>query len=196
VLQLKKRNQLILEQQKDLRLAYEELEKLSRTDELTALPNRRHFNRVLAHEHRRRQRNKGPLSLLLIDIDHFKSINDNYGHPAGDQYLRVVAQTLKTTVNRASDFVARWGGEEFACLLPDTPAAGAYHIARKIQDAVSNAKRPSSLIGAPQLTLSIGIATLSGESSIGVQQLLSEADTQLYAAKNAGRNHIMSREIN
>src|SRR5699024_8063719 len=104
----KKRNQLILKQQKDLKQAYGELEKLSRTDELTGLPNRRHFNSVVSREHRRRQRSKSHLSLLLIDIDYFKAINDTYGHATGDHYLRAIGQALQTNIKRAADFTARW----------------------------------------------------------------------------------------
>lgn len=119
----------VVAQQQALQDANEELERLSQTDGLTRLANRRHFDRVLAREHARHRRTGAPLSLLMIDVDHFKYVNDHYGHVLGDDYLRAVARALERGVVRATDLVARYGGEEFACLLPDTDFENACMVA-------------------------------------------------------------------
>jgi len=182
-------NRHVLQQQQALRAAYEELEKQSQTDMLTHLANRRHFDQALAREHGRCLRTGSPLSLLLIDVDHFKQVNDHYGHAVGDDYLRAVAKVLARSVTRSADLAARYGGEEFACLLPDTTMDDACVVAERIREGVSQLELPNVRAGTTRLTLSIGIATLSGGAA-GARELVARADAQLYAAKRAGRNCI------
>ena len=182
-------NQHILQQQEALQAANAELEKLSQTDGLTGLANRRQFDHALQREHARWLRTAAPLSLLMIDLDHFKLVNDHYGHAIGDDYLRAVARVLKTSVARATDLAARYGGEEFVCLLPDTAATDAQMLAERIRQGVSNMALPNELANPQRLTLSIGVATLLGGKTSSAQ-LLAQADEQLYAAKHAGRDRV------
>lgn len=180
-------NQQILEQQRALQAANLSLEKQSRTDGLTGLANRRRFDQALAREHARCQRNGAPLSLLIIDADHFKQVNDHYGHAAGDDYLRAIAAVLRTQAARPADLVARYGGEEFACLLPDTGRAQAVVVAERIRNAVADLRLPSAQASPPWMTVSIGVATMT-RPGISARELLMQADAQLYAAKRAGRD--------
>ncbi|MBS0507354.1 MAG: GGDEF domain-containing protein [Proteobacteria bacterium] len=182
-------NQHILQQQQALQAANHELEMLSQTDGLTGLANRRQFDHALQREHARRQRTGAPLSLLMVDLDHFKYVNDHYGHAIGDDYLRAVARVLKSSVTRATDLAARYGGEEFVCLLPETAPADAQMLAERIRQGVSAMALPNELASPQHLTLSIGVASLlSGQASAA--QLLAQADEQLYAAKHAGRDRV------
>ncbi|MGB3448987.1 MAG: GGDEF domain-containing protein [Giesbergeria sp.] len=181
----------ILAQQQALQAANEELERLSQTDGLTRLANRRHFDLVLAREHANHRRTGAPLSLLLIDVDHFKRVNDHFGHAVGDDYLRAVARTLERGVARATDLVARYGGEEFACLLPDTDPENARAVAERIRAGVAELDLPNPQADIPYLTVSIGLASLQG-GEYGAPDLLASADAQLYAAKQAGRNNVRS----
>ena len=187
VLRLRLRHQI------GLKRTREELSRLVATDGLTGLANRRRFDEVLEHEWRRLGRNAGTLSLVLIDIDHFKAFNDLYGHIAGDDCLRQVARAIDGVVNRAADLSARYGGEEFACVLPETDNAGAMIIAARLLGAVSalTILHARSDV-AEHVTISIGVAT--GPSRVGQSPLvlLGQADEQLYAAKAAGRNRAMT----
>src|SRR5690606_2981184 len=140
-----------------------------------------HFDQALAREHGRCLRTGSPLSLLLIDVDHFKQVNDHYGHAVGDDYLRAVAKVLARSVTRSADLVARYGGEEFACLLPDTTMDDAGVVAEGLREGVSQLELPNVRAGTTRLTLSIGIATLSGGAA-GARELVARADAQLYAA--------------
>ena len=179
----------VLAQQQALQTANEELERLSQTDGLTRLANRRQFDRSLAREHVRHLRKGAPLSLLMIDVDHFKHVNDHYGHPMGDDYLRAVARALERSVARATDLVARYGGEEFACLLPDTDFESACAVAELIRASVAHLDLPNVRADIPYMTVSIGVATLQGgEHSAKV--LVASADHQLYTAKQTGRNRV------
>lgn len=180
-----------LVQQQALERANAELERLSQTDGLTRLANRRHFDRALAREHARHQRTGAPLSLLMVDIDHFKRVNDHYGHAMGDDYLRAVARALERDVARATDVVARYGGEEFVCLLPDTDLASAQALAEHVRTGIAELQLPNAQADIPYLTVSIGVATLAGGEH-SAQALAACADTQLYAAKQAGRNRVCS----
>ena len=167
------------------------LENLSMTDGLTGIANRRRFDEFLEREWRRAMRASSPISLVLMDIDFFKGYNDHYGHLAGDDCLRRVAQGLTTVVRRPTDLVARYGGEEFGCLLPDTEIGGALWIARQIMSAVENLNIPHAVSSvAGYVTLSIGVATLVPNGGQGSHELISEADTLLYRAKQGGRNRI------
>ena len=179
----------VLAQQQALQAANEELERLSQTDGLTRLANRRHFDRTLAGEHARHRRTGAPLSLLMIDVDHFKHVNDLYGHALGDDYLRAVSRALERGVARATDLVARYGGEEFVCLLPDTDFASARAVAEHIRAGVAELDLPNVKADTPYLTVSIGVATLAGGEH-SAQALVGHADTQLYAAKQTGRNRV------
>ena len=184
----------ILAQQQALQVANEELERLSQTDGLTRLANRRHFDRSLAREHARHLRKGTPLSLLMIDVDHFKRVNDLYGHAMGDDYLRAVARALERDVARATDVVARYGGEEFACLLPDTDLDSARAVAEHVRAGVAELRLPNIQADTPYLTVSIGVATLEGGEH-SAQALVASADTQLYAAKQAGRNRVSTMAL-
>ena len=171
------------------------LRKLLSTDSLTGIANRRRFDEALEREWRRCQRAAMPLSLLMIDVDHFKPYNDHLGHQQGDECLRQVAQLLVEGSGRPGDLVARYGGEEFLCLLPDTGMAGALAVADRLSAAVRHADihHPRSPAGA-RLTVSIGAATakdLSGQPDA----LMAFADKLLYAAKAAGRNQVRAAAV-
>jgi diguanylate cyclase (GGDEF)-like protein len=159
-------------------------------DAMTGIANRRRFDIALEREWRRCRRAGVPLSLLMIDVDHFKAYNDHSGHPQGDACLRQFARLLVDTAGRPGDIVARYGGEEFVVLLPDAGAAGALAVANKVATALRSADiyHPRSPAG-PRLTVSIGAATakyLTGEAA----SLVEFADRLLYAAKAAGRNQV------
>jgi diguanylate cyclase (GGDEF)-like protein len=166
---------------------YEQAELLATTDGLTGLLNRRTFNAQLQGRLREAQRYNRPLSLLLLDVDHFKKVNDTYGHPAGDAVLRGIA-ALAQKQARETDIVARYGGEEMALILPETDGHGAHAIAERIRKAVAAASHPSER-GAIQVTLSIGVATWPGQGD-SAEAVLDAADKALYRAKQAGRNRV------
>lgn len=182
-------HQQVLLQQQALQAANLALEQQSLSDSLTGLANRRAFDQALLREHARQQRMGSPLSVLLLDVDHFKGVNDVYGHSIGDDYLRAIAQVLRKTVTRSTDLVARHGGEEFTCLLPDTSATQAQALAERVREATQRLTLPNSRARQQTLTVSIGVATLeAGPAS--AQELMEQADGQLYAAKHAGRNRV------
>ena len=191
----KKREQelvkLVAERTADLSLANEELKKLSFTDPLTGLVNRRIFDETLEREHSRVRRTNSPLSLLMIDVDHFKALNDSLGHQKGDEYLVLVAAELKHRCRRLVDAAGRYGGEEFTIVLPDTDATHAFEYAESVRLAVTalNLPHPKSAT-AWFLTVSIGVATATREDCLTPAALVAEADRALYAAKNAGRNRV------
>lgn len=171
------------------------LRQLLSTDAMTGIANRRCFDAAFDREWRRCQRAHAPLSLLMIDVDHFKAYNDYHGHPQGDACLRQVAQLLVGIVGRPGDLAARYGGEEFVCLLPDVGAAGALNVANKLMAALqrTNIPHPRSPAG-PRLTVSIGAATLIQPFG-QPEQLVEFADQLLYAAKAAGRNQVKAGEV-
>ncbi len=172
--------------QDELRLRNAELERMSRTDALTGLFNRRHLDEELARRHSDASRHHQLMSLLLLDIDHFKRINDTYGHPAGDQVLRTFAERLRTVL-RAGDIAGRWGGEEFLIVLPRTDLAGAREVAERIR--FITAFEPVVADGKEiDLTVSGGCALGPGDS---VEAVVSLADKCLYDAKQAGRNRVV-----
>jgi len=184
--------------QRSLRVQFAQsllLQRLLSTDAMTGIANRRRFDDVLALEWRRCGRAGAPLSLLMIDVDHFKAYNDHSGHVAGDECLRQVAKLLGEAVKRPGDLVARYGGEEFACLLPEIGAAGARAVADKLINAVRQANMPhpcSPLSG--WLTISIGVATAGGLRGEPLA-LVAFADKLLYAAKAAGRDQVMAGHL-
>ncbi|MGN7612491.1 diguanylate cyclase [Magnetococcales bacterium HHB-1] len=181
---------LELKQQRDV------LERLSTLDGLTGIANRRQFDKMLEQEWRRAIRTKGMLSLVMMDIDFFKKYNDHYGHSGGDHCLRQVAQTLEKSLDRVSDSVSRYGGEEFACILPETPLAGAVLVAEKLRLAVLKMDIPhrGSLV-ADQVTMSMGIHAMIPTPESAPQTLIDKADAMLYRAKEAGRNGIFTPEM-
>jgi diguanylate cyclase (GGDEF)-like protein len=169
----------------------EELRQMSMKDGLTGIANRRSFDERLAVELRRGLRSQAPLSLLMIDIDHFKQYNDHYGHFQGDDCIRAVAAALTGAVSRAGDLVARYGGEEFAILLPDTDPDAALQVAQACQDAVAGLAIPHDRSGvAAAITLSIGVGTITVGPDASEATLITRADQALYRAKRGGRNRI------
>ncbi len=174
----------------ELTVANEQLYRLSCTDPLTELFNRRHFDDVLGGEVARLVRYATPVSLILCDIDHFKRFNDEHGHQLGDEVLRAVASTLVRSVRKA-DVVARYGGEELAVVLTNTGAAGAFVLAERLRAAVERARVTSGERGL-SCTASFGVA--SAEDAVSVSSaatLIGRADAALYAAKRAGRNRVV-----
>lgn len=163
------------------------LEALSSTDALTGIANRRQFDERLAHELVRLGRHSEPLSLLLLDVDHFKLYNDHYGHPAGDDVLRQLGALLRASC-RQQDLPARLGGEEFGLLLPDTDAAGAAAMADKVMKALAAlAIGHEHSLTASQVTVSIGVVTWPRVQDGGAAEFFAQADKALYAAKHGGR---------
>jgi diguanylate cyclase (GGDEF)-like protein len=158
-------------------------------DDLTGIANRRYFDRYSSQEWRRSRREASPLSLLICDLDFFKAYNDYYGHQAGDDCLRQVAEVLSQTLKRPADWVARYGGEELAVILPNTDSRGAETVAEELCLAVRELKIPHHLSEvSPQVTISIGISTLVPTQETVLENLIMAADLALYRAKATGRN--------
>lgn len=169
------------------------LEELSGTDGLTGIANRLRFDEFLMREWRRALRNRMPLSLILLDIDLFRAFNDHYGHLAGDDCLRQVAWLLTDNLRRPADLAARYGGKEFAGLLPETDAKGALWVADQIREKVSGLNIPhASSPVADHVTVSIGVATLIPVVGQSAMDLIWRADVLLQAAKQSGRNQVRS----
>jgi diguanylate cyclase len=178
-----------LEHQVELLQQQLEVERrLAQIDPLTGIPNRRAFAMRLKSEVARSERSGSPLSLAVWDIDHFKKINDNYGHPFGDDVIRCVAQVIQSYL-RDSDFTARYGGEEFVALLPDCDAEGARILAQKICQVIQQSRCCLDPIDF-KLTASCGIATLHGKDRD--EALFKRADDALYRAKLTGRNRVVT----
>ncbi|MEB3290792.1 MAG: diguanylate cyclase [Leptolyngbya sp.] len=172
-----------------LQRANEELHHLATHDKLTGLANRRYFDDYLAQEWRRLTRECAPLSLILIDIDHFKPYNDTYGHLAGDACIEQVAAALDRAIRRPADLAARYGGEEFAVILPHTDLGGAVHAADLIRQEVNQARLPhGSIPNQPYITVSLGIASIQPTLTQSPRVLVDQADQALYQAKQQGRN--------
>ena len=182
---------LVDERTAELQAANARLQSLARTDPLTGLPNRRHFDEVKSHEWRRAQRSGQALALLICDIDCFKDYNDHYGHAMGDHCLSAVAHTLRAHLGRAGDLVARIGGEEFGVLLPATSEAAAFMLANRLRAAVAACgieHRHSQ--AADVVTISVGLAVLQPGAMEDFEALFLQADQALYRAKAAGRNQV------
>jgi diguanylate cyclase (GGDEF)-like protein len=167
-----------------------ELETKGLVDELTGVSNRRGFNIRLEEELSRAERDKTPLSLLIIDLDKFKLFNDNYGHLAGDVCLQKAAQLMCLSLRRPGDYFARYGGEEFAVILPNTDADGALAVGNKLVRAVSSLNIEHKHSNFKKVTTSIGAATLVPPhiGRVKSDELIKKADTCLYAAKSKGGN--------
>ena len=176
--------------QDGLTIAHGRLERLSMLDGLTGLANRRSFDLALRSHFEVAQRSVGKLSLLMVDVDHFKMLNDAQGHPAGDRCLVAIARILAGSVAREADMVARYGGEEFAILLPATDIAGAHHIATELVTAVRAACIPTRTPIGECVTISVGLAAMDGRTSQTADKLVEAADQALYRAKADGRNRV------
>jgi diguanylate cyclase (GGDEF)-like protein len=167
----------------------EQLSSLAYTDKLTDLPNRRYFDEICASI-TEDTKNLLPLSLCLIDIDHFKTLNDRLGHLRGDRCLRIVATAIRNNLRGRSDILARYGGEEFVLLLSGTGLEAALDIAERIRQAIADLRHPNP--GAPSqiVTISLGVAVATARPVL-IEPLLGSADRALYRAKQAGRNRVM-----
>lgn len=175
------------------RAATEKMSALVLTDPLTGLANRRHFDQTLASEWDRAVREGKSLAVLMADIDHFKAFNDSLGHAAGDDCLKAVAQAMRRHCARPGDLVCRWGGEEFAVILPGTDLAGAEHVANELADVVRGLGIGHPGVGASaRVTISVGVASAVPNSNDSAQALVEKADGALYAAKKAGRDRVRS----
>ncbi len=185
VVQARVRTHLTLKFQSDL------LRKMAFLDGLTGVFNRRFFDQQLATEWARASRAGTPLSIILLDVDHFKAYNDHYGHLAGDDCLRQIATTLKSCLRRPGDLVARFGGEEFACILPETAFDDAMALAGELERRVRALQVPHAASSAgPVVTVSLGVGVRTLVSSADALALVRFTDTQLYAAKDRGRAQV------
>jgi diguanylate cyclase (GGDEF)-like protein len=177
---------------REMTAAFHEADAMATQDYATGLANRFSFDRQLAIEWQNAARQKNSLALLMVDIDHFKLYNDHYGHLAGDDCLRRIAEILASSSIRASDMVARYGGEEFAVILPRASTQGAIALAERVRQLVADAQLPHMPYTAGIVTVSIGVAALQPDGAIDETTLIHCADRALYAAKRAGRNRVES----
>ncbi len=175
------------------KLAQMALHSLAVKDGLTGLANRRSFDERLEADWLHAIREGSPLSLLLVDVDHFKLYNDTYGHQKGDACLKSVAEAMDRQVFRPADLAARYGGEEFAVIMPTTDEDGALHVAERLREAVFDLNLPhSASLTADRVTLSVGVASVIPSEDGKPQDLIEAADSALYRAKHAGRNRVMA----
>jgi len=176
-------NHVTLKKQRDL------LQRLNVTDQLTGIANRRCFDDTLDYECRSAGRSGMNLSLILVDIDFFKSVNDTAGHVFGDECLKKIANVLSKSVSRSTDLVSRYGGEEFAIVLPSTNCDGALETAEKMRSNIESLHIPHPRNGGP-ITISLGISTVIPSKEITPELIIKQADAKLYQAKDSGRNKI------
>jgi diguanylate cyclase (GGDEF)-like protein len=170
--------------------ASNEKERLIRTDQLTNLPNRRFFDERLLVEWERAVRASMPISILMLDLDHFKKYNDTHGHLNGDKVLRTVSKIFTKELKRPADFVVRWGGEEFAVIVPDTGSHGAAYLAENIRRNVENAEILLDDGAVTKITVSIGVNTMIPTYGCSTSDFIRQADDALYKAKDKGRNRV------
>lgn len=176
-----------------LRELNSKLEHLSSIDVLTGILNRRSFEEKITAEWKRAIRSKTMISLIMIDIDHFKEFNDYYGHQAGDRCLEKVAKAIVSSIQRPADLVARYGGEEFVVVLPESDRDGAVFVAERIRNEVESlAIRHEHSSVSPYVTVSLGTATLFPQGQNSVEELIYRADRALFQAKYLGRNNVES----
>jgi diguanylate cyclase (GGDEF)-like protein len=166
------------------------LRRLATTDPLTGAFNRRHFMELMAREQRRADRYSTIYSILMIDIDHFKRVNDTYGHQVGDLAIQAMADACKR-ITRPTDIVARYGGEEFIVTLTHTEQAGALKVAERLREAVAEIAVPTEK-GALSFTISVGVSTYEKKST--VDKIIGRADQALYKAKQGGRNRVCAEQ--
>ena len=192
---------MVQERTLELNIALQELESANRElatittiDELSGLYNRRFYDQKILAEHRRSRRNLTSLSLVLVDIDHFKCVNDTYGHLAGDYCIVWLAEKIKQCLGRSSDIACRYGGEEFCLILPETDSLGARSLAEDLRLAVN-----SDVIHYQELklslTISCGISTYQQQKGLLPEHIFSAADEALYLAKNNGRNQVQQKDL-
>ncbi|MCL2808676.1 MAG: diguanylate cyclase [Treponema sp.] len=167
------------------------IEHLSLVDQLTNLPNRRSLDERLKMEWKQAIREQTHISMLMMDLDKFKNINDDCGHLQGDIVLQKTAEIFRNNLKRPGDFVARWGGEEFVAILPNTSQEGAIEIAEKIRIEVENTLIPSIDNSRIKITISVGVNSIIPTQNCSVNAFISNADKALYAAKDAGRNKVV-----
>jgi two-component system cell cycle response regulator len=195
---LVEKNRELEEANRELDRKREELLALSRTDGLTGLHNRRHFEERFALEFARADRYRAPLSCMMIDLDHFKRLNDTFGHPVGDEVLRQVARVAEDTLRKDVDMLARYGGEELVALLPETGPVDARRAAERVREAIAGLRlKAPGPDGTPtdiRCTASIGVATFPVPTIASAEALMRAADDCLYSAKEAGRNRVQQHE--
>jgi len=171
------------------------IEKFGFIDTLTNIPNRRQFDRDVIREWNRGKRDQTPFSILMIDVDHFKMYNDTHGHQQGDIALVTVASAIKTSLKRSTDIAARWGGEEFAVLLPETGLDGAMSVAEEIRKNVEASMIPGDdSVSVHNVTISIGVAPVVPTDDTNIAEIIRRADEALYKAKDSGRNRVCKYE--
>jgi diguanylate cyclase (GGDEF)-like protein len=185
----------------ELNIALQELEEMNKElqekntlDDLTGLYNRRFYDQKILAEYRRSRRNLTPLSLVVIDIDHFKKVNDKYGHLAGDECLVAVSTCIKQCLRRSADISCRYGGEEFCLILPETDSKGALALAEELRESIANCQinYNNTII---KLTISCGISTYLQQKNVQLEHLFAAADKALYQAKNNGRNQVKQQDF-
>lgn len=182
--------QALRQSQQQLLATNLELQRLTHSDGLTGLSNRRYLDQYLAAEWRRAMRDRTGVGFLMIDVDNFKAYNDTYGHVAGDEVLQRVAQTVEACLGRSPDLAARFGGEEFAVVLPGTSSGGLRLLAEKIRIAIEGLAIPHAGSASGVVTISIGAATLVPSVAEPVTKLIEAADVGLYRAKRDGKNQV------
>ncbi|MFN3344038.1 MAG: diguanylate cyclase domain-containing protein [Chloroherpetonaceae bacterium] len=176
----------------ELERAKRQLEQLATIDSLTGIPNRRSIDETLQREWLKAMRNAEPLAVMMIDIDHFKNYNDFYGHQAGDMCLKQVAHAIRTVLRRSTDYVGRYGGEEFLVLLTNSDSEKAKKMAGKICDAVRHLNIPHlASMTAEVVTISIGLNVITPMPSLSTSLVIQQADEALYEAKRNGRNQFV-----
>lgn len=176
----------------ELRQKLDQLNRLATQDALTGIANRHRFEEFLHFEWMRSMRARTPVSLVMIDVDHFKAFNDLYGHAAGDDCLQRVAGAMRDALSRAADLLARYGGEEFVCVLHDTEHAGALQVAEQLRQAVMELAIPhAGSRAASHVSISLGVASIRPTQDTAPIELVETADTRLYQAKRLGRNQVM-----
>jgi diguanylate cyclase (GGDEF)-like protein len=201
--ELKQQNQQLQEEiekrkkiAQELAVANQNLQRLVMLDGLTLIANRRRFDEYLQLTWRQMMRDQQPLSLLFCDIDYFKNYNDSYGHQAGDECLKQIAQTLAQAGQRPSDLAARYGGEEFSLILPATELTGAKNVAQRLQNQIAALAIPHQASHvADRVTLSMGLVCQIPCANSNIPQFLRHADQALYQAKTHGRNQLIAKEL-
>ena len=179
--------QEVRERTKELEEANKKLDLISRTDELTGLPNRRDMLRTIDNEIQRIARTRKPLCFIFIDIDHFKNVNDTYGHACGDEVLKHVSGTIRNLL-RKYDVLARYGGEEFLTLLPETDLMGAKTVAERFRSTIENTTVTYGKLSI-KATITLGVSLY--DSALGVDRSIQMADRALYEGKESGRNKVV-----